>query len=138
MNAAATNYLTRDEAIARIRIALKQRSGKAWSVKGGRGTAYGWIDISVPTARKSCSMDHVWDASGITCRDCGRHYLDVRGTALEGCEAHVCTDTCYIAYVSPADRAELAALLGVERVHCQGVSISPDARSYYVMSAEGR
>lgn len=37
--------LTRDEAIARIRKGLKDRSGRAWSVTGGRGTAWGWIHI---------------------------------------------------------------------------------------------
>lgn len=44
--------MARDEAIARIRKALKARSGKQWSVTGGRGTAYGWITIDVPPARK--------------------------------------------------------------------------------------
>lgn len=42
----------RNEAIAQIRAALQKRSGKSWSVKGGRGTAYGWIDISSPPQRR--------------------------------------------------------------------------------------
>lgn len=37
--------ITRDEAIARIKAALKARTGKVWSVTGGRGTAWGWITI---------------------------------------------------------------------------------------------
>ena len=41
----------RDETIQAIRKALKARSGKAWSVRGHRGTAYGWITISAPPAR---------------------------------------------------------------------------------------
>ena len=41
----------RDAVILRIRKALKSRSGKAWSVKGGRGTGWGWIDISLPPSR---------------------------------------------------------------------------------------
>src|SRR4051812_30794614 len=41
----------RDTTIAEIRRALKARSGVAWSVKGGRGTAWGWIRISAPPAR---------------------------------------------------------------------------------------
>lgn len=41
----------RTETIQRIRRALKRRSGKTWSVKGGRGTAYCWIDISSPPTR---------------------------------------------------------------------------------------
>jgi hypothetical protein len=43
----------RDEAIQRIRTGLKKRSGKTWSVRGGKGTAWGWIDIDVPPARES-------------------------------------------------------------------------------------
>ena len=41
----------RDLTIAAIKAALKNRSGKAWSVKGCRGTALGWIRISAPPAR---------------------------------------------------------------------------------------
>lgn len=42
----------RDEAVRAIRTALRQRSGKAWSVTTGRGTSWGWITISVPPARR--------------------------------------------------------------------------------------
>lgn len=45
-------HIDRNEAIARIKKALKARSGKSWSVTGGRGTAWGWIDINVPPARR--------------------------------------------------------------------------------------
>ena len=38
-------HITRDEAIRRIKTALQKRSGHAWSVSGGRGTAWGWITI---------------------------------------------------------------------------------------------
>lgn len=41
----------RNETIKEIKSALKQRSGKAWSVTGGRGTAWGWITITAPPAR---------------------------------------------------------------------------------------
>lgn len=47
----ATQELTRNAVIARIRQALKVRSGKPWSVTGGRGTAWGWINISAPPRR---------------------------------------------------------------------------------------
>ena len=43
--------MDRSEAIERIRKALKRRSGKTWSVTGGRGTAWGWIHVSAPPAR---------------------------------------------------------------------------------------
>lgn len=42
----------RDEAIRQIRAALRRRSGRAWSVTGGRGTAWGWITITAPPARR--------------------------------------------------------------------------------------
>lgn len=41
----------RNTVIALIRAALKRRSGKDWSVTGGRGTAWGWITISAPPRR---------------------------------------------------------------------------------------
>ncbi len=41
----------RDEAITTIRAALKKRSGKAWSVRGDRGTAWGWLTITAPPRR---------------------------------------------------------------------------------------
>lgn len=45
--------IERNEAIARIRKALKARSGKSWSVKGGRGTAWSWIDVDAPPRRRN-------------------------------------------------------------------------------------
>jgi hypothetical protein len=43
--------LSRDEVIKTIRAALRRRSGKSWSVRGGKGTGWGWIDIGSPAAR---------------------------------------------------------------------------------------
>lgn len=37
--------MERNDAIKRIKSALKKRTGKMWSVTGGSGTAYGWITI---------------------------------------------------------------------------------------------
>jgi len=42
----------RDTTIATIRAALRRRTGRAWSVTGGRGTSWGWIRISAPPARR--------------------------------------------------------------------------------------
>jgi hypothetical protein len=42
---------SRDLTIKRIRTALKKRSGKLWSVTGGRGTAWGWLTIAAPPSR---------------------------------------------------------------------------------------
>lgn len=90
--------MNRDVVIVRIRRALKARSGRAWSVTGGHGTAWGWIRISVPPAQR------------------------VDGT------------------MTPDQCAELARLLGLERVHCQGESIPAayDYRREYIDRAEGR
>lgn len=48
---AALDPTDRNDAIKLIRAALRQRSGKAWSVTGGTGTAYGWIEIKSPPKR---------------------------------------------------------------------------------------
>lgn len=45
-------FTDRDEAIKAIRTSLKSRSGKTWSVTGGRGTAWGWITITAPPKRR--------------------------------------------------------------------------------------
>lgn len=56
MNATTTSPardpISRDEAIARIRAGLRQRTGRAWSVTGGRGTAWGWIRIHALPSRR--------------------------------------------------------------------------------------
>jgi hypothetical protein len=39
--------------IAALKAALKRRSGKTWSVTGGRGTAWGWLTIHVPPSRRA-------------------------------------------------------------------------------------
>lgn len=79
----------RNGTIALIKAALKARSGKSWSVTGGKGTAYGWITIhSLPSRRVGYG------------------------------------------YLSPEDKAELAALLGLETVHMQGHSV-PASSEYY-------
>lgn len=43
---------SRTETIDRIRVALKRRTGRAWSVRGGRGTGYSWIEIAAPSSRR--------------------------------------------------------------------------------------
>ncbi len=43
---------SRNATIKRIKAALKNRSGKSWSVTGGKGTAWGWITITAPPSRR--------------------------------------------------------------------------------------
>jgi hypothetical protein len=45
-----------EEAVKRIREALRERSGKPWSVTRGRGTAYSWLRIMSPPARRVRAM----------------------------------------------------------------------------------
>jgi hypothetical protein len=114
--------MDRDEAIDRIRKALRERSGKTWSVKGGRGTAWGWIRIASPPAKQTT-----------------RHRL--RPGQPDRPENYEPYDSGQPGGVmTVADREELARLLGLERVHDAGVSI-PNSTDYYIEHidrAEGR
>jgi hypothetical protein len=47
------SFLTREETIKRIRAGLRARTGRDWSVSGGRGTAYGWITVEAPPRRQT-------------------------------------------------------------------------------------
>ena len=118
-------YTDRDEAIRRIRTALQRRSGKSWSVTGGRGTAWGWITIDAPPARRTWRSRLKPDASPAQLPE---DYEEYEFGQLGG-------------YSSPADRAELGKLLGLEGpAHCQGVSIASSSDYYreYIDRAEGR
>lgn len=116
--------MERDETIKRIRTALKRRSGKAWSVTGGRGTAWGWITIDAPPAR--CTFSHRLKAGAVTDRPEDYEEYD---TGQPG------------GMMGPADRDELGKLLGFDKpAHCQGYSIaaSNDYWQEYIDRAEGR
>ena len=63
--------LDRAETIRRIRTALKARSGKTWSVRGGSGTSWGWISIQSPPKRRV--------------RDYYMSQADCAGLALHAC-----------------------------------------------------
>jgi len=103
--------MDRNEAITQIRAGLKRRSGKAWSVTGGRGTAWGWLTIDIPARRRTYAWDGVTSA----------------GKPDQ--------------YASLAEREELTALLGLgQLVHPQGESV-PASGTYweeYVDRANGR
>ena len=115
--------LDRATAIARIRAALKKRSGKAWSVTGRTGTALGWLKIDAPPARQTWRQ-----------RETGAK--DERGYPIyEDYDSGEPNGS-----MGPADRAELAALLGLATVHHQGELIPSGGDYYreYVDRAEGR
>ena len=57
--------MERNEAIARLKKALKTRTGRAWSVTGGRGTAWGWITVQA-TPRNRDAHGNTTDADRAT------------------------------------------------------------------------
>jgi hypothetical protein len=122
--------LTRNAVIKRIKAALEKRSGKKWSVTGGRGTAHGWLTIDAPPARRTwhrVAKDDTRNETG------DLYYGDVDG------------GPGFAGHTSPDDRAELAKLLGLRTglasdVHHQGISI-PSSHDHYrefIDRAEGR
>jgi len=44
--------MNRAETIKEIRTAMKKRTGKSWSVTGGRGSAWGWLTITSPPYKR--------------------------------------------------------------------------------------
>lgn len=118
--------MDRNETIKRIRTALKKRSGKTWSVTGGRGTAWGWLTIDAPPARRTFTHE---PKPHNTTNEPGVENWDEVDTGEAG------------GHTGPDERAELAQLLGLEEpVHHQGVSIpsSSDYWNEYIDRAEGR
>jgi len=116
--------MDRNETIKRIRTALKKRSGKSWSVTGGRGTAWGWLNITAPPSR------------------CTGHSVKREGAITDWPEDYTYQDTGEPGgNMTPADAAELGELLGLDKpVHFQGESI-PAGHNYweeYIDRAEGR
>lgn len=111
--------MDRDETIKLIRTALKRRSGKTWSVTGGRGTAWGWLEIDAPPSKRTEKSRPKADNPS------EYEYYD------SGTPGGHMTKTC---------RDELAKLLGLETVHIQGVSIPASNQYYqeYIDRAEGR
>lgn len=116
----------RDDTIRRIRTALQRRSGKSWSVTGGRGTSWGWITIDAPPSRRTWSSRLKPDASPAKLPSDYEEYDT--GEPNRGC-------------MSPAERKELGELLGLDGpAHHQGVSIAASSDHYreYIDRSEGR
>lgn len=131
----ATSF-DRDDAIQLIREALKKRSGKAWSVTGGRGTAWGWINVTAPPKRRVGQKSNP-EYVALTFEEQIR--ADRTG---EGPQSFLDDpDAEHRYYMSREECAELAELFGLTRpVHCQGLSIaaSSDYRRFYVAAARGQ
>jgi hypothetical protein len=122
--------IERDDAIKAIRTALKKRTGRTWSVTGGKGTAWGWIEISSPPRRRTGTniRNPNYDAS------IGRTTSNPEYLLIDGREPG------YL--MTPEDIKILAEALGLDeaKVGQQSVSIpaSSEYREEYVARAEGR
>ena len=116
--------LSRATVIRRIKLALERRSGKRWSVTGGTGTAYGWLHIDAPPARRTWRDRLRPDATGL-------------GTYDQDCEPYDSGRPG--GSMSPAERAELAGLLGLDRAD-RYVMVAASYEYYreYIDQAEGR
>jgi len=115
--------MDRKATIKAIKTGLQKRSGKAWSVTGGRGTAWGWLTIDAPPTRRTCHA--VLKSGAVT--DYPEDYEEKDTGEPGGC-------------MTIADREELAGLLGLETVHHQGVSIPASSKYWeeHVDRAQGR
>lgn len=115
--------MDRNETIKTLKDALKNRSGKTWSVTGGRGTAWGWIEISAPPKR------------------CTGHWTLKPGHLDRGHEDWELTDTGVLGgCMTPKDREELTQLLSLDRlVGSNGESIPSGGDYYeeYIQRAQG-
>ena len=118
-------HIDRNEAIVRIRKALKTRTGKSWSVTGDRGTAWGWISVEAPPKRRVNHLPNpAYDTHWTTPEEAPWFDVEPKGgnpgwyTSIEECK-------------------ELASAFGLDRpVHCQVLSISPDEREWHVSRVE--
>jgi hypothetical protein len=66
---ATDESMQRNDVIDAIRKALQERSGKAWSVTGGRGTGWGWLRIDAPPRRRTSNADGTGAGSYATPED---------------------------------------------------------------------
>jgi len=125
-------HIDRDEAIKRIRAALKKKTGKSWSVTGDRGTAWGWIKVEAPPRRR------VWHEK-IAEFDASMPGADWYKTVREVPIAKDDPKRAY-GYTSVSECREIAAAFGLKNkpygVHHQGLSINPDSREWYVAQIE--
>lgn len=110
----------RDTAIDYIKAHLEKRTGIKWSVRGGKGTAWGWITINA--LPKNCTWHHVKMDAPV-----GDKEYELRNTGEKN------------GYMGPELQATLAKALGIESVHYQGVSIpaSGNHRIEYCQRAAG-
>jgi hypothetical protein len=123
--------ISRNEAIKAIRAALKRRTGKTWSVTGGRGSAWGWIRIDAPPKRRTAVRAKTGEKDAST----GFDLLALRDTGIPQEFGHMTQE----------DHDLLCETLGCTDaiggcLHSQGIQVpaSSDYRAEYIARAEGR
>lgn len=114
--------MERAQVIATIKSALQKRSGKTWSVTGGKGTSWGFLTISAPPAR--CTWRHrLKKGANNDYPESWEGYDSIAGNGD----------------ITPTERAELGQLLGLDRpVHSQGLKVCSQDWQNYIDRAEGR
>lgn len=117
--------IDRPEAIKRIKKALKEITGRTWSVTGGRGTAWGWLTIAAPPRRRI----------GHTPNPKWKHWEP--GTKEPAYFENPDAPKGERWYTSGDDGQTLGDIFDKSHGHWhQGISVSPDSREYYVLLAE--
>jgi hypothetical protein len=101
----------RDATIKALRVALKAKTGRAWSVTGGRGTAWGWITITAPAARRTYTRVLKEGAE------------EFRPESYEWVNTGEPDRS-----MSPEDSATLSAIFG--DCHHQGIKVDPRGKDY--------
>lgn len=74
----------RNACIAELRRVLRERTGRAWSVAGDRGTAWGWIKITAPPARRVCREGVQSGPCPCGSTDCPRWYMTEQDREILG------------------------------------------------------
>jgi len=117
-------YIDTDEAVKRIRTALKHRTGTTWSVTRGKGTGYCWLKVAAPPSRRvGHDRNPAWNC------------WDMESDEPPYFERPKATGDL-VAHTSNADAQILAGIFGKPRHHCQPMSISPDEHEWAVLTAE--
>lgn len=119
-------YIDRKDAVKRIKAALKKKTGRVWSVSGGRGTAWNWLRVQAPKKRRVSHKVNPNCDRTVYPLPLGEslyiEYVDKDGTNY---------------YTGDADCEALAQAFGLNRkAHFQGLNISPDEREFYVERVE--
>lgn len=118
--------MDRKEATKRIRQALKKRTDRVWSVRGDRGTAWGWLRIEAAKSRRVMHDDNPrYDRYAL-------HQSELPWIERKPGKG----ETAYC--TSQEDREILVKALGISMdfSSVQGVSISPDQWQWYIDRAE--